>query len=378
MRTKRLLPFCAITIIALSISSCKKDFPPTCNCSPNDLVASASVYASGLNNPRGLKFGPDGYLYVAEGGIGGTDSTIGLCMQVPSAGPYKGSPTGADIIKINKGGQITVVADNLPSSQTNPGLGNLVSGVADIAFIDHTLYGILAGAGCSHGVPSLPNGVIKVLPNKKWDMIANLSNFQMNNPVANPEPDDFEPDGTWFSMQAEGGNLYAVEPNHGEIDKIDRWGNITRVVDISATQGHIVPTSMVFHNGEIYFGNLSTFPITGKSNVYKLGHDGKISIVASGFSMVTGITFDKIGGLYVLESTTNNPFPTPGTGDVIRIDPSGSRIQLVTGLSVPTALVFGPDEKLYISNFGYGAPPGVGEIWKVEITCTKQTLKKAS
>ena len=29
-----------------------------------------SVYATGLDNPRGLKFGPDGYLYVAEGGRG--------------------------------------------------------------------------------------------------------------------------------------------------------------------------------------------------------------------------------------------------------------------------------------------------------------------
>jgi hypothetical protein len=379
MRQKRLVPICAVLAIALSVSSCKKNLPPACNCDQSDLVASASVFASGLNNPRGLKFGPDGNLYVAEGGIGGTDSSAGLCTQVlPPVGPYTGSTTGSDILKITGDGTISIVANNLPSSQTNPDQGSLVSGVGDIAFIGHTLYGVLAGAGCSHGVPAIPNGVVKVLPNEKWELIANLSNFQMNNPVANPNPPDFEPDGTWFSMFSSGNELYAMEPNHGEIDKIDQWGNISRLIDISKSQGHIVPTSMVMHNGEIYFVNLSTFPITGNSDIYKIAHDGTISVVASGFSMATGIVFDAAGGMYVLESTTNNPFPTPGTGDVIRIDPSGARITLVSGLSVPTAMTFGPDNKLYISNFGYGAPPGAGEIWKVEIICTKQTLKKAS
>lgn len=377
MRKNRLLSLGAILLIVLSVSSCKKDFPPICNCSQSDLVASASVFVSGLNNPRGLKFGPDGNLYLAEGGIGGTNSTIGLCTQVPAVGPYTGSTTGSDILKIDKNGQVTKVADNLPSSQTIPEQGSLVSGVGDIAFIGNTLYGVLAGAGCSHGVPTIPNGIIKVLPNKKWDLIADLSSFQMQNPVANPQPADFEPDGTWYSMFSSGNELYAMEPNHGEIDKIDVWGHISRVIDISKSQGHIVPTSTVLHNGEIYFVNLSTFPITGNSDIYKISHSGTISIVASGFSMATGLAFDAAGGMYVLESTTNNPFPTPGTGDVVRVDPAGSRVTIVSGLSVPTAMTFGPDNKLYISNFGYGAPPGAGEIWKVEITCAKQSVKKA-
>ena len=256
------------------------------------------------------------------------------------------------------------------SSQTNSGF---VSGVGDIAFIGNTLYGVLAGAGCSHGVPSIPNGIVKILPGEKWMLIANLSDFQMDNPVKNPNPADFEPDGTWYSMFSLNGELYALEPNHGEIDKIGVNGKISRVVDISATRGHIVPSPMVYYNGEIYFGTVGTFPVLGNCDVYKLSKNGTISIVDSGFSMITGIAFDQLGGLYVLEASAGQVFPIPGAGDVVRIDPSGSRKVILSGLDMPTAMVIGPDNNLYISNNGFGAGPGAGQIVKATITC--QNLK---
>src|ERR1700761_4914493 len=57
-------------------------------------TADMTVIASGLDGPRGLKFGPDGNLYVAEAGTGGTESTVGSCTQVPSpVGPYTGGKT---------------------------------------------------------------------------------------------------------------------------------------------------------------------------------------------------------------------------------------------------------------------------------------------
>jgi len=126
--------------------------------------------------------------------------------KFPSAGPYTGDFT-ARISKVNADGERTTVVDNLPSSQTNPGLGSLVSGVADVAFIGDTLYALIAGAGCSHGLAGTVNAIIRVNQKGTWTQVADLSAFQMAHPVANPEPDDFEPDGTWYSMVAVRGEL---------------------------------------------------------------------------------------------------------------------------------------------------------------------------
>jgi hypothetical protein len=205
-------------------------------------------------------------------------------------------------------------------------------------------------------VPGVPNGVIRVNANSSWNLIANLSRFQKNHPVANPNPDDFEADGTWYSMIAVGADLYAVEPNHGELDKITPGVGISRVVDISASQGHIVPTAVAFHDGNFYVGNLNTFPIVqGSSKVLKITPTGEITVFKGNFTTILGLAFDSAGRLYVLENTTGNQFPTPGTGRVIRIEVTGSRTVIASGLFLPTAMTFGPDGALYVSNVGFGS-----------------------
>ena len=336
--------------------------------------SNVSIFATGLNNPRGLKFGPDGNLYVAEGGAGGTTSSQGLCDQVVAPiGPYTGGFT-ARISKISPNGTRTTVVDGLPSSQISPAQGSLVSGVADVAFLHGELYAILAGAGCSHGLTGTNNGVIRVDSNGNWTMIANLSDYQKANPVANPQPDDFEPDGTWYSMIAKDGLLFAVEPNHGELVQITPSGNVHRVTDVSRVEGHIVPTAMISDGPDFLVGNLDTFPIKDSSKVMRITRSGQITVIAINFETIVGLAQDKQGRIYVLENTTNNPFPTPPTGKILRIDGKNQYTEIATGLFLPTAMTFGPDGNLYVSNVGFlppqpGMPPpvGAGQVLKITV-----------
>ena len=88
-------------------------------------------------------------------------------------------------------------------------------------------------------------------------------------------------------------------------------------------------------------------------------------MVVEGLTTVVGLAFRK-NQLYVLEMsapvTSPGPPLLPGPGRVVRVTRSGTLEPIVTGLTFPTAMTFGHQRDLYISNFGWGFPAGSGQI----------------
>ena len=133
-----------------------------------------------------MTFGPDGLLYFAEAGLGGTQEVPKGCQGVPApVGPNHGGLTARIRDRVERGaydsGRWSPIWADATHGDTN--------GAADVAFVDGQLYALTAGGGCSHGNPNFPNAVLRInVKRHTFEMVADLSRFFREHPVAHPNP----------------------------------------------------------------------------------------------------------------------------------------------------------------------------------------------
>lgn len=319
--------------------------------------------ASGLTNPRGFIWGPDGTLYVALAGSGGSTPATEDAPATAILGPFTGGLTGA-LAKIENGCPVAV-ATGLPS--TLDAMGEVL-GAEDVAMLGGELYVSSDGGGPVHGNPDHPSGIYKVAADGTTTLVADLSAYLRANPVKTA-PGDYDPDADGYRMAADeaAGALWVLEPNSQGVLSVKPDGTITRVVDLS--DAHPVPASiaLVPGGGAVYVGMLTAVPFTdGSAKVIKVMADGTATDVWTNLTTVTGLAVGPDGTLYAAEMSTGNlpgpPFLVPGSGKVVKQTGMNTSEDVATGLMLPISLGFGPDGGLYASMPAIGANGGEGMI----------------
>jgi len=343
------------------------------------------VVASGLNNPRGMTFGPDGALYVAEAGTGGDKCVEMMIGPAEEPGPVCFGWTGS-ITRVRHGKQVRIFK-NLPSYSGGVE-GISATGVHDVAF---TLSGLRVTVGLG-GDPAVRSQfppefkyfghMGQLLWGRKFSALVDVAGFEGLN---NPEPTAV--DSNPYAVLNDGKYGIVADAGGNSLLSVDRKGNITvlavfppKIVDIPPGfpiplppqfPMEAVPNSLVKGpDGAYYVGQLGGFPfLPGQSDVFRVVPGQPVEVFQSGFTSTIDIAFDKDGNLYVLEMAVNGLLAGEVGGDwtgaLIRVNTDGTRdVVMQEGLWAPTGMAIGRDGYIYVAN--HGIFPGEGEILKIK------------
>jgi hypothetical protein len=348
------------------------------------------VVADGLANPRGLTFGPGGYLYVAEAGRGGS----GKCITSPEGGQAcYGATGGITRINIREDTQQQIVSKlpSLASQQAAEGqeAGGDATGPQDISFYKDTGYytvGLGANPTTRSELASVGNRfgwLYKVDDKRRVSKVADISAYEAANNEDAGQP-GAEVDSNPYSVDASKPNRILVTDAGGNTLLRVRRGGTIRTLAIFAFGQTLappflglppgteipyqsVPTGVVRGpDGAAHVGQLTGFPFpVGAANVFRVVGAETPTVQAKGFTNIVDVAYGPDGSFYVLQISSNGlTAAPPNPGELIRIAKNGTQTELAAGqLTEPTGVTVAKNGDVYVAN--QGGSPGDGQVVRI-------------
>lgn len=361
-----------------------QDASPVAGAAPG-LPAGAIVVADGLVNPRFIVISEDGTLYVTENGSGGDELLTPPAGQ-PGATPVasEGTPAASegppeDAVTRGYTGQITQVTSDGTQSVLAGGLlsYNVGVGPVGIALGTGELFFDIGGGAVGAGFEPLPeeNTVNRVnLETGEVTLVASLGTYEVEN---NPDGTDVNPNlyeialdtnGRLLVNDAGGNTVYSVDPATGQFELlavIPPAGQLPGGEGLAGgdAERQPVPTGLALGDGVAFVGLLSEGWPEGAPSVLTVAPDGTIGAVASGLSMLVGLTTGPDGQLYGSQLFgAPDASGMPGPGSIVRIYGDGTVETVVEGLPTPHGTAFDVAGNMYVAinslAMGPGSPAG--------------------
>lgn len=327
---------------------------------------------SGLVTPRGLTFGPDGGLYVAEAGSGGAGPSVVLGNGNTA---FLGATSG---LSRWLNGVQTRVLNDLPSVANAAGLD--AGGLQDIVFDNsgqaYGLFSFGSDAGqrdANLGPAGAQLGTIARLPVGPIGSYHHIADIAAYESAANPAGGTIDSNPFGLALTP-GGNFVIADAGANDFLQATSAGAVSTLGVLAAKPNPLpfgppvyqsVPTAIALGPDNAYYiGQLTGFPFPpGAANVYRFDPTtAALTEAFTGFTNIIDLTFDSEGNLFVLQVSSNglaSPLG-PGTGLLLKIDAlTGVRTTIASdGLVFPGAVAVGPDGALYVTNHSNAASGG--------------------